>query len=222
MSRQGLRPNSERQTTLTLDLEAKNIQGYQWLEDCTNCGGMLPAVSAASSARITMLSCSSAAHRSRSRANAAAKASARPRVACAYATDAACCARLRRLLPRATGVLQAVLGLCRATCASARNASGLSPGFRVYHRWTLMSWQFGHCTAPRNDLTRAVIEDFTIRLVPVDILIYAGDTGEKWGHFDAPLLAGLRVNVAPSRINRPALSQSNCSSNTTSCLLRPD
>jgi BsuBI/PstI restriction endonuclease domain len=56
-------------------------------------------------------------------------------------------------------------------------------------------WQFGHCTAPRNDLIRAIIEDFATRLVPGGILIYAGDTGEKWGHFDAPLLAGLGVNV---------------------------
>ena len=58
-----------------------------------------------------------------------------------------------------------------------------------------MSWQFGHCTAPRNDLIRAIIEDFATRLVPGGILIYAGDTGETWGHFDAPLLAGLGVNV---------------------------
>jgi hypothetical protein len=40
---------------------------------------------------------SSAAHRARSRVNAAAKASARSREACAYATDAACWACLRRL-----------------------------------------------------------------------------------------------------------------------------
>jgi hypothetical protein len=56
-----------------------------------------PAVSAVSSARIAMDSRSSAAHRTRSRVNAAAKASARSRVAYAYATDAACRARLRRL-----------------------------------------------------------------------------------------------------------------------------
>jgi hypothetical protein len=55
--------------------------------------------------------------------------------------------------------------------------------------------QFGHWTAPRNDLIRAIIEDFATRLVPGGILIYTGDTGEKWGHFDAPLLAGLGVNV---------------------------
>jgi hypothetical protein len=53
-----------------------------------------------------------------------------------------------------------------------------------------MSWQFGHCTAPRNDLIRAIIEDFATP-VPGGILIYAGDTGEKWGYFDAPLLASM-------------------------------
>jgi hypothetical protein len=37
-------------------------------------------------------------------------------------------------------------------------------------------------------LERQAIEHFSV-------LIYAGDTGEKWGRFDAPLLAGLGVNV---------------------------
>ena len=46
-----------------------------------------------------------------------------------------------------------------------------------------------------SDLIRAIIEDFAPRFVPGCVLIYAGDTGEKWGYFDAPLLAGLGVNV---------------------------
>jgi BsuBI/PstI restriction endonuclease domain len=65
-----------------------------------------------------------------------------------------------------------------------------------------ISWRNGarrggstHCTAPRNDLIRAIIEDFATRLVSGGILIYAGHTGKKWSHFDAPLLAGLGVNV---------------------------
>jgi hypothetical protein len=44
-------------------------------------------------------------------------------------------------------------------------------------------------------LIRAIIEDFGARFVPAGALIYAGDTGKKWGYFDAPLLAKLGVNV---------------------------
>ncbi len=46
-----------------------------------------------------------------------------------------------------------------------------------------------------SELIRAVIEDFGAHFVPGGILIYAGDTGDKWGYFDAPLLAKLGVNV---------------------------
>ena len=44
-------------------------------------------------------------------------------------------------------------------------------------------------------LIRAIIEDFGPRFAPGSILIYAGDTGDKWGYFDAALLADLGVNV---------------------------
>jgi hypothetical protein len=44
-------------------------------------------------------------------------------------------------------------------------------------------------------LIRAIIENFAPRFVPSAELIYAGDTGEKWGYFDAVLLAKLGVNV---------------------------
>ncbi len=44
-------------------------------------------------------------------------------------------------------------------------------------------------------LIRAIIESFAPRFVPGAELIYAGDTGEKWGYFDAVLLAKLGVNV---------------------------
>jgi BsuBI/PstI restriction endonuclease len=46
-----------------------------------------------------------------------------------------------------------------------------------------------------SELIRAIIEDFAPRFVPGAQLIYAGDTGEKWGYFDAVLLAKLGVNV---------------------------
>lgn len=46
-----------------------------------------------------------------------------------------------------------------------------------------------------SELIRAIIEEFAPRFAPDSILVYAGDTGEKWGYFDAPLLAGLGVDV---------------------------
>lgn len=46
-----------------------------------------------------------------------------------------------------------------------------------------------------SELIRAIIEDFAARFVPGGVLIYAGDTGEKWGYFDAVLLAKLGVEV---------------------------
>ena len=46
-----------------------------------------------------------------------------------------------------------------------------------------------------NELIRAVIEEFAPRFAPGCILVYAGDTGEKWGYFDAGLLARLGVAV---------------------------
>ena len=44
-------------------------------------------------------------------------------------------------------------------------------------------------------LIRAIIEDFGPRFAPGSVLIYAGDTGDKWGYFDAALLAELGVDV---------------------------
>lgn len=46
-----------------------------------------------------------------------------------------------------------------------------------------------------SELIRAIVEDFAPRFAPGSVLIYAGDTGDKWGYFDAPLLAGLGVDV---------------------------
>jgi hypothetical protein len=44
-------------------------------------------------------------------------------------------------------------------------------------------------------LIRAVIEDFAPRFAPGSVLVYAGDTGEKWGYFDTNLLAKLGTDV---------------------------
>lgn len=46
-----------------------------------------------------------------------------------------------------------------------------------------------------SELIRAIIKDFAPRFAPGSVLVYAGDTGDKWGYFDAPLLAGLGVDV---------------------------
>jgi type II restriction enzyme len=46
-----------------------------------------------------------------------------------------------------------------------------------------------------SELIRTVIEDFAPRFAPGSILIYAGDTGDKWGYFDAAMLAGLNVDI---------------------------
>lgn len=48
-----------------------------------------------------------------------------------------------------------------------------------------------------SELIRAIIEEFVPRFAPGSVLVYAGDTGDKWGYFDAPLLAGLGVDVDP-------------------------
>lgn len=46
-----------------------------------------------------------------------------------------------------------------------------------------------------SELIRAVIEEFAPRFAPGSVLIYAGDTGDKWGYFDADRLAGLGGHV---------------------------
>jgi BsuBI/PstI restriction endonuclease domain/BsuBI/PstI restriction endonuclease HTH domain len=46
-----------------------------------------------------------------------------------------------------------------------------------------------------NELIRAIIEDFAPRFAPGSVLVYVGDTGDKWGYFDMPLLIELGVSV---------------------------
>jgi len=46
-----------------------------------------------------------------------------------------------------------------------------------------------------SELIKAIIEAFAPRFVPGGVLVYAGDTGDKWGYFDKELLAKLGVAV---------------------------
>ena len=46
-----------------------------------------------------------------------------------------------------------------------------------------------------SELIRAIINDFAQRFAPGSVLIYAGDTGDKWGYFDAALLTRLGIAV---------------------------
>jgi len=46
-----------------------------------------------------------------------------------------------------------------------------------------------------SELIRAIVEDFAPRFAPGSLLVYAGDTGDKWGYFDAALLVKLGVDL---------------------------
>jgi hypothetical protein len=46
-----------------------------------------------------------------------------------------------------------------------------------------------------SELIREIIEQFGPRFIPGGILVYVGDTGDKWVYYDAPLLAKLGVIV---------------------------
>lgn len=46
-----------------------------------------------------------------------------------------------------------------------------------------------------SELIREIIENFAPRFAPKSKLIYAGDTGEKWGYYDAVSLAKLGVEI---------------------------
>lgn len=46
-----------------------------------------------------------------------------------------------------------------------------------------------------SELIRAIVEDFAPRFAPGSMLVYTGDTGDKWGYFDVSLLARLGVTV---------------------------
>lgn len=46
-----------------------------------------------------------------------------------------------------------------------------------------------------SELIKAIVEDFAARFVPGSILVYVGDTGEKWGYFDEELLVKLGMTL---------------------------
>jgi hypothetical protein len=46
-----------------------------------------------------------------------------------------------------------------------------------------------------SELIRAIIEEFAPRFAPDSLLVYVGDTGDKWRYFNAALLSKLGVNV---------------------------
>jgi len=46
-----------------------------------------------------------------------------------------------------------------------------------------------------SELIRAIVREFAPRFVPGGVLVYAGDTGDKWGYFDKALLKSLGVEV---------------------------
>lgn len=46
-----------------------------------------------------------------------------------------------------------------------------------------------------SQLLKAIIEEFAPRYTPGGVLVYAGDTGFKWGYFDQDLLAKLGVTL---------------------------
>jgi type-2 restriction enzyme bsuBI len=46
-----------------------------------------------------------------------------------------------------------------------------------------------------SELIRDIIENFASRFVPGSMLIYVGDTGDKWGYFDSEQLASLGIRV---------------------------
>lgn len=46
-----------------------------------------------------------------------------------------------------------------------------------------------------SELIKAVVEEFAPRFVPGGVLVYVGDTGEKWGYFDEGLLKKLGIVI---------------------------
>jgi hypothetical protein len=52
-------------------------------------------------------------------------------------------------------------------------------------------------------LIKAIIEDFASRFAPGSMLVYAGDTGKKWGYFDEAALAALGVTDIDSHGKMP-------------------
>lgn len=50
---------------------------------------------------------------------------------------------------------------------------------------------------PHSELIRSIVEVFAARYAPGSTLVYAGDTGEKWGYFDKTLTQSLGLELDP-------------------------
>lgn len=59
------------------------------------------------------------------------------------------------------------------------------------------SKQLNLSAGKHSELIRAVVEDFAPRFAPGSALIYLGDTGNKWRHYNENLLTNLGVNIDP-------------------------
>jgi hypothetical protein len=46
-----------------------------------------------------------------------------------------------------------------------------------------------------SELIKRIVEDFGARFVPGGVLVYVGDTGDKWGYFDKDRLADMGVTL---------------------------
>jgi len=46
-----------------------------------------------------------------------------------------------------------------------------------------------------SELIKAIIEEFAPRFVPGSVLVYAGDTGDKWGYYDEALLNKIGIEI---------------------------
>lgn len=55
--------------------------------------------------------------------------------------------------------------------------------------------RIGLTPGAHSELIKAIIEQFAPRFAPASVLVYAGDTGAKWGYFDKDLLLSLGVDV---------------------------
>lgn len=58
-----------------------------------------------------------------------------------------------------------------------------------------LSQQITLSPGEHSKLIQAIIEEFAPRFAPGSVLVYAGDTGDKWGYFNEYLLASLGVYV---------------------------
>ena len=75
-----------------------------------------------------------------------------------------------------------------ARCASAREMRKLPVKLATGETMRLSP-------GDHSELIKAIVEEFAPRFAPDSVLVYAGDTGDKWGYFDRVLLANLGIAV---------------------------